>query len=213
VYHDSDWFFSTGTQMSETTQQPESVQEATGARARLAQVYAQAAYASARKAGLAEAFGDELQQVVTDVLDVNSQVEAFLTSAAFTRKERLPVLAMAFEANTSELFRKFLGVLNQNNRLDLLRPIAASYRKLLDETAGRVRVLVTTALPLTEAQLSGLRETLTTSMSGSPVIEPRVNPDILGGLVVQVGDRVFDTSVRTRLDNLRNHLMTSGTHV
>jgi F-type H+-transporting ATPase subunit delta len=199
--------------MVEQSLHQDNVLEASGAIARLASVYAEAALAAAVKAQQAEAFGDELDQVVKLVLDPNPNIETYLTSAAISRKERLPLLAAAFEKTTSELFRKFLGVLNHNGRLDLLRIIAAKYRRLLDEGAGRVRVIVTTALPLTDAQLTGLRETLTNSMSGSPTIEPRVNAEILGGLVVQVGDRVFDTSVRTRLDNLRNYLMTSGTHV
>lgn len=199
--------------MAEPTEQPDSVMDATGLRARLARVYAEAAFAAAEKDGQTEIFGAELQDIVKNVLNSDPAIETFLVSAAFSRKQRLPVLAAAFESTTSELFRKFLGVLNQNNRLDLLRDVSSSYQQLLDEHHGRIRVMVTTALPLTEAQLAGLRDTLSHSMSGTPVIEPRVNPDILGGLVVQVGDRVFDTSVRTRLENLRNHLMTSGTHV
>lgn len=199
--------------MPDVATTPETVLEATGARARLARVYAEALMNAARPLGQAESIADELDTVVNEVLAKNPAIEAFFSSAAVGKKVRLPILAAAFEPTTSELFRKFLGVLNQNNRLDLLKPIAAAYRRLLDESAGRVRVVVTTALPLTEAQLNGLRATLAGSMAGQPVIQPRVNPDILGGLVVQIGDRVYDTSVRTRLDNLRNYLMTSGTNV
>ncbi|HVK17483.1 MAG TPA: ATP synthase F1 subunit delta [Fimbriiglobus sp.] len=187
----------------------ESVLEATGASARLARVYAEALMAAAGPQ--ADAVGDDIDALVEDVLAERPNAERFLASGAVNRKTKAAVLQAAF-AGTSDVLRNFLGVLNQNNRLGLLRAIAAAYRKLSDEAAGRVRVTVTSAVALSDDQLTKLKTTLAGRLDAEPVLDARTDPDLLGGLVVQVGDRVYDSSVRTRLDSLRTHLMASGSY-
>jgi F-type H+-transporting ATPase subunit delta len=187
----------------------ESVLEATGASARLARVYAEALMAAAGPQ--ADAVGDDIDALVEDVLAERPNAERFLASGAVNRKTKAAVLQAAF-AGTSDVLRNFLGVLNQNNRLGLLRAIAAAYRKLRDEAAGRVRVTVTSAVALSDDQLTKLKTTLAGRLDAEPVLDARTDPDLLGGLVVQVGDRVYDSSVRTRLDSLRTHLMASGSY-
>ena len=186
------------------------VLDATGLQARAARVYAEALEKSAGPE--ADALADELESVVTVAIAGRPEVTRFLGSAAVHRDAKLPVLAAAFEGHTSETFRKFVGVLNANRRLDLLPAIASEYRKLRDKSAGRVRVNVTAATALDEQHKRKLDATLKQIIKGTPVVTVSVDPDILGGLVVQVGDTLYDTSVRTRLNNLRNHLMASGTH-
>ena len=188
----------------------DTVLEATGATARLARVYAEALMAAA--GDQADAIGDDLDALVADVFEKHPDAERFLASGAVNRKTKSAVLQAAFGEGVSDVLRNFLGVLNQNNRLGLLRAIAAAYRKLRDEAAGRVRVRVTSAVPLTDDQLSKLKTTLTGRLDAEPVLDARTDPDLLGGLVVQVGDRVYDSSVRTRLDSLRTHLMASGSY-
>ena len=194
------------------TEQPESVMEATGAAARLARVYAEALMAQARESNQVDAVGDDLASIVGDVLKSSPESEAFLVSSAVNRKVKEPAIASAFGNTTSELIQKFLGVLNDNNRLGLLRSINATYQNLRDQSQGRTRVKVVSAIDLNEQQTEQLKSTLKQSMKVEPVLEMRTDPDILGGLIVQIGDRVFDSSVRTRLNSLRTHLMTSGTH-
>jgi F-type H+-transporting ATPase subunit delta len=188
------------------------VLEATGARARLARIYAEALLAAASRDGQAETVGDELAVLVRDVLGGHPKIGEFFASRALSRKAKTPILQAAFASGTSDLVRHFVGVLNQNGRLDLLRAVSAAYQSLRDETAGRVRVRVTSAVPLSDAQTGELKQTLADRLKAEPILDTRTDPDLLGGLVVRVGDRVYDTSVRTRLHNLRNHLMASGTH-
>jgi F-type H+-transporting ATPase subunit delta len=190
----------------------ETVLEATGSRARLARVYAESLLALAQKAGQADEVGGELNAVAFDVVGKNPRVAEFLDSPANTAKRKLPVLAAAFEKSTSDLFKKFVGVLNQHNRLGLLRDVASAYQGIRDKQAGRVRVLVRAATPLSDAQRNDLTATLKTNLSKEPILNVRVEPELLGGLIVHVGDRVYDTSVRTRLESLRNHLMASSSH-
>ena len=187
--------------------------EATGNKARLARVYAEALLAAASRAQLADTIGEELASVADGVLKSNPNVLAFFDSAAVSRAAKLPILAQAFEHNASELFKKFLGVLNQNGRLGLLRDVSATYHALRDQQANRVRVKVRAAAPLNDAQTESLRSTLAATLNQEPILDVKVEPELLGGLVVQIGDRVYDTSVKSRLETLRTHLMTSGRHV
>ena len=187
--------------------------EATGNKARLARVYAEALLASATHAQLADTIGEELRGVAEGVLKSNPKIVAFFDSAAISRSAKSPILANAFGEGTSPLFKNFLGVLNQNGRLGLLRDISATYHTLRDQQGNRVRVKVRTAAPLNDAQLASLTATLATTLKQEPILNVTIDPELLGGLVVQIGDRVYDTSVRSRLETLRTHLMTSGRHV
>jgi F-type H+-transporting ATPase subunit delta len=181
--------------------------------ARIARVYVESLLPVAEREGQAEALGEELDHLVRDVLDKHADVAAFLTSPAITRRAREPVLAAALERNSSSLLRKFLGVLNQNNRLDLIRAIAAAYREALDERGGRVRVWVRSAAPLDDAERDELRRTLAATLGKDPLLAVRVEPELLGGLMIQVGDRVYDSTVRSRLETIRTQLLARGNDV
>jgi F-type H+-transporting ATPase subunit delta len=189
----------------------ENVLQATGARARLARVYAEALIALAAKTNEADAIGEELNTLAFGVFANNPGVENFFSSPAVSNKYKQAILGSSF-GGTSPLLQKFLGLLNQNRRLFLLRDIAGAYLKIRDTQAGRVRVTVRSATPLNEAQQDNLKKTLAEKLNKQPILALKVEPDLLGGLLVQVGDRIYDTTVKARLDNLRNHLLTSGNY-
>jgi F-type H+-transporting ATPase subunit delta len=191
----------------------DSIREPSGNKARLARVYAEALLAAAAKAGNADAVGGELATLANDLVAQNGSIQAFFTSAAVSRKSKLPAIEAAFANRTSPLIQQFLGVLTLNGRLGLIREISQAYAKIQDTLAGRVRVKVTSSTPLSEDQTANLSRTLSESLNKTPLLTTLVDPELLGGLVVQVGDRVYDSSVRTRLETLRNHLLSSGTYV
>lgn len=192
-----------------TDDHPDPSHDGVAARNRLARVYAEALAAAA--GDRADEVGQELVELVRGVLAANPTIEAYLASPAVSTRTKQPVLDAAFGTTVSPPVRNLIGVLNQNRRLDLLRPIAAAYRDLLDKRVGRVRVLVRTAAPLSDDQYGRLKETMAARLGKEPVLHVRVEPELLGGLVVQVGDRVFDTSVRTRIQTLRAQMMERGT--
>lgn len=180
---------------------------------RIARIYAESLIALAAREGKELEVGDELIGFVRDVVGKNPTVSAFLTSPAVTRRSREPVLNSALKDNVSPLVARFLGVLNQNNRLDLIRSISAVYQDLVDQRAGRVRVSVRSAVPLTDEQQEELRQTLASTTHKETVLELRTDPDLLGGMIVQVGDKVYDSSVRSRLEALRHQLTARATNV
>lgn len=180
--------------------------------ARIARVYAESLAAVAAKQGQLEDVGNELAKFVSDVLS-QPKIAAFFRSPAVTRKVRAPILEAALANHASPLVANFIRVLNRNNRLDLLASCSAAYRELMDAHSGRVRVLVKSAVELSPEQRDGLKRTLAESLNKEPVLNLRVDPELLGGLVVQVGDKIYDTSVRSRLEDLRNQLTSRGSNV
>jgi F-type H+-transporting ATPase subunit delta len=187
----------------------DTVLDAGSVKARLAKVYAEALLAAAIRQNAIDATGDELSHFVSDVLDPAPEIESFLASPVVGKKSKTAAIDAALPGRASDLVRGLFAVLARNGRLNLLRGIAAAYRLLLDDRAGRIRVKVTSAMDLSDTQRSALSSTLSDILKQQPILAVRVDPDLLGGMVVQIGDRVIDTSVRTRLQSLRTLLLES----
>ncbi len=150
---------------------------------------------------------DELEALVNEVVRPNPDTEAFFRSAAIGRDRKAEFLRAALGGRISDLVLNFLLVLNEHYRLDLLMVIVAAYRDLLEQHTGQMRVQVRTAVPLDHDHQERLRGELQQAFGREPILEQRVEPDLLGGLVVQVGDWLYDASVRTRIESIRNQLI------
>ncbi len=178
---------------------------------RVGRVYAEALYGAAEKQGQAAEILDELEALVA-VLDHQPGLELYLSSAAVARERKAQALRQAFAGRASDVLTRFLLVLNEHDRLNVLRAVVAAYRDLHDRKTGRVRVRVESAVPLPDDQQERLRQELRDVLHREPVLQTRVDPDLLGGLVLRVEDRVFDASVRTRLDNILRQLIEKSSH-
>ena len=179
---------------------------------RVARVYAEALLKAAEKQGQVEDVLDELATLVGEVFRKDPQFEEFLASGAIGRDRKAQVIRGVFEHRASSVFFNFLMVLNNHDRLGLLRPIRAAYQELYDERARRIRVVVRTAVPLPDDQRARLQQELHDTFHLEPVLETRVDPDLLGGMVVRVGDWLYDASVRTQIENLRNQLIARSSY-
>lgn len=179
---------------------------------RLARTYAEALLAAAEKQDAAAAVGEQFQSLLDDVFPNSAGLETFLSSPAVNRKRKDAALADLFDGRATPLFLDFLRLLNRKDRLGLLRLIAIAYRTLRDNQANRLSVVVESAAPLDPDQQAALETTLAELTGKTPVLVVRVNADLIGGLVVRVGDKVYDTSVRTTLRAVRNKLLARGSH-
>jgi F-type H+-transporting ATPase subunit delta len=179
---------------------------------RLARVYAEALLGAAEKHGQGDEVFEELTSLVQDVFPADPQFEAFLSSGAVGRLPKGAVLRSVFENRAGELFFNFLMVLNEHDRLELVRTILGALQTLRDERAKRVRVQVVTAAPLADDQRGQLKDYLQGNLQKEPMLETTVDPALIGGMIVRVGDWVYDASVRTKLESLRSQIITRSSH-
>ena len=113
------------------------------------------------------------------------------------------LLAIADAAKFDPTTRKFLGLLASNHRAAELPAVIADFERLHADHVGTVAAEVTSAKALDSAQLDSIRSALRQSLGRDPELETRVDPSILGGLKVRVGSRLFDASLRTKLDQMK----------
>lgn len=170
----------------------------------IAKVYA-TAYLDAAGAEMASAV-DELNSFVSDVLATQSEFDQLLRGASLGPEERLRLIDRIVAGRASELFTSFLRVLARHGRLAVLPTIRQLVEREFEQRSGKKRVQVTSAVPLTEATQDSIRGSLRNSLGGEPVLELRVDPALLGGLIVRVGDTVYDGSLKTQVKQLRARL-------
>jgi F-type H+-transporting ATPase subunit delta len=160
----------------------------------------------------ANAVLDDLEAIESDVLRVQPRFAAILGSPSVSVLEKDRILTDTFEGRALPTVVKFLRVLNRHGRLSLLGSVIRQARATLDRRQNRKPVTVRSAVPLDEGQVAAVVEKLAKMVHATPVITLEVDPSLIGGLVVQVGDDVYDASVRTRLERLRGRLIERKTH-
>ena len=127
-----------------------------------------------------------------------------LVSPAFSAADKARAIsALAKKAKFNSTTQKFLGLLAANGRLAALPAAITAFEGLSAKARGVVAATVTTAVALTAAQAKGVAASLRTALGKDPEIETRVDPSILGGIKVRVGSRLFDASLRSKLDSLK----------
>jgi len=178
----------------------------------VAHVYAAALFAAASTANQLDLVVDEYQSLIDDVLAKNPQFDRVLKSTIIGRADLASTIRRVFEGRSSGVVLNFLLVLNDHGRLNLLRPVLTELLALRDQKLGRIPVQVQSAVPLDPADERALHDRLAVITGGQPVIHTEIVSSLLGGMVIRVGDTVFDGSVRTRLRRLREQLIQRSTH-
>ena len=183
-----------------------------GGSQRVARVYAEALLRSAEKRQLDEEVLGELQGLVTEVYSREPGFSAFLASPAIARDRKSGLLEATFRGRVSEPFFNFLQVLNQHDRLGLLQEIALEFTRLYNERRHRVQVEVRTTQPLADEQRGQIAAMVRERLKLEPILEERIDPSLIGGLVVRVGNWVYDASVRNKLEQVKSQLIARGSH-
>ncbi len=179
----------------------------------VARVYAEALVHAAQKTGKLDLMLEQLTTLVHDVFESQPLLEKFFGSGAIRRDTKRAALERAFQGKADPLLTDFLQVLNNHERLDLVRAVWSCYRELHDRLKSRMRVKVRSASALSKEQEEQLKRELHDEFKLDPVLDVRVVPELIGGMTVQVGDWVFDSTVKTRLERLRNQLMAGANYV
>ena len=134
----------------------------------------------------------------------SADLRRLLGSPAYGAEDKTKaLLALAEAAQFQDVTRKFLGLMAQNRRSDAIGPAITAFEALAAAERGVASAEVTTAVRLTPEQEVGLKAALRQALGKDPEMETVVDPSILGGLKVRVGSRLYDASLRSKLDSLR----------
>jgi F-type H+-transporting ATPase subunit delta len=149
---------------------------------------------------------EEIESFETDVLRRQPAFQELLASRAVSADEKSALLDRTIVPKASQFFGNFLKVLARHDRLDLIPYIVEEVRLEYEKRTSKKRVEVTSALPLTDEQLREIADRLRSQMHFEPIVRSSVDPSLLGGVIIRIGDTVYDSSLRTRIGVLRNRL-------
>ncbi|HEX6912171.1 MAG TPA: ATP synthase F1 subunit delta [Longimicrobium sp.] len=175
----------------------------------IARNYAETLLALAERhggAGGLEEFG-RAADALAELLRGDPRMRQFLETPRVTPEQKKAALRQALTGRAPEMFVRFVMVLADKRRQSLLPDIAQAYRELVDERMGRVRVHVTISHAPDAALQAEIGNTLADRLGKTVIPTFTVDPDLLGGMVVRVGDQILDGSVRTRAAQLRRRML------
>jgi len=172
--------------------------------------YASALFDLAREQGELDAVDQDLGKF-QQMLDGSPDLKRLVNSPAFAAEEQERALGAVMDwASVGATTNNFLKVVARNRRLFAAEDMIKSFRQQLALHRGELQAEVKSAAPLSDEQLSALKEQLKSSFGKDVRIDAAVDPSLLGGLVVKVGSRMFDSSLRTKLSNLKVVLKGTG---
>ena len=170
----------------------------------IARNYAEALFELAERAGQPERFGDLIDAVAAAVETI-PKLKAVLMSPRVPKAEKARFLGAALKQAPRE-FVLWLQAVVKRGRQQILREIATEYQALLDQKLNRVRASVTLARKPDDKLKTLIEERLSRQLDKEVIAAYLIDPEILGGTIIRVGDRVLDGSVRRRMTKLRRQL-------
>jgi F-type H+-transporting ATPase subunit delta len=172
----------------------------------VARRYAKALFELSRDNGEVEAVEAQLSAFAA-ALDASAELRNVLTTPGLPLDQRQGLLkAIVDKAGGGRTARNLLLLLVERGRLPLLSAIVDAFRAEADRAAGRVRARVTSAAELTVAQVDDIRKAFERSTGKRVEVETTVDPDLIGGVVAQVGSLVYDGSLKSSLRRLREQI-------
>ncbi|MEM9343354.1 MAG: F0F1 ATP synthase subunit delta [Pseudomonadota bacterium] len=146
-----------------------------------------------------------------DALDASPEFRDMIASPVVTREDQAAVVAqIADKAGLSQIIKNTLALMASKRRLFVLPQLVQQLQRLIDVEKGVVEAEVTSAHPLSQAQQDELAKTLKDSVGSDIKLNAVVDESLIGGLIVKVGSRMIDTSIRTKLAALQNSMKEVG---
>lgn len=171
----------------------------------VAKMYAEALVGASQTVGV-DSVLEEFTSFIDDVLARNAEFAALFCSSVGNRDDKVRLIERIVAPFGSELFTSFLRVLANKDRLDLLPLILSESRLCHEIQQGKRRVQVTSAAEMSNEQVERVRQQLSEKLPFDPIIESSVDPSLVGGIVIRVGDTIYDSSVKTRMKQLRERM-------
>jgi F-type H+-transporting ATPase subunit delta len=167
--------------------------------------YAEAAFALAERDDALDRWRDDLRTAAAVASD--PEVDRLIDSPRVPLEAREAALEQALGSRLSKPAFNLVRLLARRQKLELLGPIAVEYQRLLNQRRGVVTAVITSARPLSADEDRAIRDRVA-SMTGATVdVTTALDPALIGGLTVRIGDRLIDASVRGRLERLREQLL------
>jgi F-type H+-transporting ATPase subunit delta len=174
----------------------------------IAEVYARSLFEVAQDQGQLDEIHEELDQFA-DVLSENRQLQLFFFSPYFSSDEKKDGVAKVIEGG-NEYFVRFLELLAEKHRLPVLFRIRREFDSLWAKEQKVLEVSVTSAVDLDEETVKGIGQKIQEQTGHKVELAANVDPDVIGGLVIRVGNMVLDASVRNRLERLRRQVASAA---
>jgi F-type H+-transporting ATPase subunit delta len=172
----------------------------------VAEVYAAALFALATEAGLVDVVNEELAELAR-LGEHDPAFAAFASAVGVDTEDRGRSLERMFRGRLRDPVLNTLQVMNRHGRLGLLRPLRQAYVRQMEDARGQVQVQATSAVPLSDKQQDEVARLAETLSGKRPLVRYAVDPTIIGGLIVQVGDFRLDNSIRQQLRAARERLL------
>jgi F-type H+-transporting ATPase subunit delta len=179
---------------------------------KIGEIYAGALLGASEKAGQTAAVIEELDAVVHEVYVQFPKLETVLGSLLVGHEEKSALLDRVFAERMSKVLLNFLKVVSRHGRLDCLRAIARQARKLYEKMQDLSRVRMTTAVPVQPQQAEKIAAALGAALGKRPILETVVDPALIGGVVLRIGDTVYDGSVANQLQSIRQQMIDRSVH-
>jgi F-type H+-transporting ATPase subunit delta len=172
----------------------------------LARRYAKALVQIGSEDGLIDRFRDELT-AVERIFSANPDLKAVFANPAFTTEQKKGIMKdLVVKAKCSVLVGNFLLLLVDKNRVAFLDQIVHTYETLADEHSGIIRPVIRTAFELDAAQVVSIQGALEKKTGMKVIPQVTLDKSLLGGVVTQIGDSAFDSSVKTQLKRIQDIL-------
>lgn len=164
---------------------------------------------------LLELVSDNLskEDILKELLDITESVKSsgdlnkVMTSPVISNDEKKNVISKLFENTTNKVILNFLKLLVDKNRFSMLESITKEYKNEINRLNNLLSINVTSAIYLTEDEKSAIKDKLSNILNKNIELEWATNPDIIAGLVFEVGDNIIDNSLRHKLQDLSRNIM------
>ncbi|MBD1434068.1 F0F1 ATP synthase subunit delta [Sphingobacterium sp. DN00404] len=171
--------------------------------------YAKSLLDLAEEQGQLDAVKGDIDGVVS-VLKSNTELLAILKNPIISGDKKRHILAAIFEGNINPIILSFFYILVNKGRAAILLDIAQEFVREYNEAKGIVKASVTSATALSEANLADLQKIITEEIKAEVILKNNIDPSLIGGFVVRVGDRQIDASIAGKLNKLEKHFAAQG---
>ncbi|MGI9470481.1 MAG: ATP synthase F1 subunit delta [Rubripirellula sp.] len=174
----------------------------------LGKTYARALIGAAQNAGVADQVIEQLGRLVDEYLAGSSQLRSAFASPRIDEAEKVRIIDRIFGDEFDPILVKFLKVMAGRDRLGYVSAVRSAAEDIHDEMMGRVVASVRTAVPLDDDLRGKIQDQLGSMMNKQVRLRESVDPELIGGMIIRIGDRVFDSSVANRLSKMAQRTRT-----